>query len=169
MNDPRKVRIENVKSLLQEICHVAIATVNEDGSPHNTPVFAGISNDLRIFWASHPDSVHSQNIDRSERAFIVLFDSINKGEGLYINAAARKVSTEMFDEGLKVLNDTRTRRGRNIVAKDKFSDTTQVLYYAEPIELWVNAVERDQLDNIIRDYRFEVSLKDLKHVDGAGV
>jgi len=71
MNESREARIEKVKSLLQEICHVAIATVNADGSPHNTPVFAGIDNNFRIFWASHPDATHSQNIERSGQAFIV--------------------------------------------------------------------------------------------------
>jgi len=75
----------------------------------------------------------------------------------------------MFDEGLKIFNDIRVQRGRNIVAKDEFlGDAPQVLYYAEPLELWVNAVERDQSDNILRDYRFNVSLADLMNADVVG-
>jgi hypothetical protein len=163
MEDPHRARIKDVTRLLEDICHVAIATVNKDGSPHNTPVFAGIDDTLRIFWASHPASIHSQNIDRRKRAYIVLFDSFNKGAGLYIDATTQKVPPEMFDEGLKIFNDMRAKRGRDIVAKDKFSDAIQALYYAEPIKLWVNAVERNQEGNVIRDYRFEVSPKDLQN------
>jgi len=32
-------RIERAKWLISNIQHAAIATVNEDGSPHNSPVF----------------------------------------------------------------------------------------------------------------------------------
>jgi predicted pyridoxine 5'-phosphate oxidase superfamily flavin-nucleotide-binding protein len=34
-------RIERARELLHTVRHVALATVNEDGSLHNAPVFAG--------------------------------------------------------------------------------------------------------------------------------
>lgn len=154
-------RLERIRNLLQEICHVAIATVNEDGSPHNTPVFGGIDNQLRIYWALHPNSMHSQNIARTGQAYIVLFDSIGPGGGLFINAKAKEVEQGEFDQALKMFNEARAKRGRDIVGADKFTDSVQRLYVAEPLETWVNLAERNEQGNVIRDYRHEISLNDL--------
>jgi general stress protein 26 len=54
--------IDSAKVILEKIHYINIATVNEDGSPWNTPVSASHDEQLNFYWGSSPDSVHSQNI-----------------------------------------------------------------------------------------------------------
>lgn len=42
-----KERVKRAQELLVTAKHVAIATVNADGSPHNTPVFMAFDDGLR--------------------------------------------------------------------------------------------------------------------------
>ena len=76
-------RIARAKELLATVRHGVIATVNQDGSPHNSPVFMAFDADHNAYWASNPDAVHSQNIARTGQVFIVIFDSVGAGGGLY--------------------------------------------------------------------------------------
>lgn len=77
---------KRITELLINNRHACMATVNEDGSPHNTPFFFVYRQDLRrIYWGSHPTAQHSQNLLRTGKAFIVLYDSDRpKQGGLYL-------------------------------------------------------------------------------------
>lgn len=154
-------RINRVKELLHDIRHVAIATVNEDDSPHNSPVFAGADGSLNIYWLSCHDSQHSLNIDRDGKVFIVMFDSTGDGGGLYIQAIARKLVGDEITTGLGVLNAVHERHDRYQPDVEFVNDSDQCLYRAVPEKMWVNLTERDNEDRIIRDYRHEISLEDL--------
>jgi hypothetical protein len=162
VNTSLDMRIARVKELLQTVRHVAIATVNEDGSPHNSPVFAGTDDQLNIYWLSCHDNQHSQNIDRDGRVFIVFFDSVGDGGGLYIQAKARKLQGDELSTGLRVLNDARQRHDRYQPDVSFIDGSDQCLYRATPEKMWVNLAERDEQDRIVRDYRHQISLKDLK-------
>lgn len=154
-------RLIRVRELLKTVRHVAIATVNSDGSPHNTPVCAGFDGELRMYWVSNINSLHSQNIDRSGQAFVAVFNSLENGDGLYIQATARQLEPGELAPGLKVCNDVRTEHGRDPLNEEFLESSEQQIYCAIPEKLWVNLVERDDQDRIIRDYRHEISLNDL--------
>src|ERR1039458_3055147 len=78
--------IMRAKELLKTVEHASMATVNEDGSPHNTPYYFMRSDDLRhLYWGSHPASEHSKNVARTGQIFVVLYDAIKRG-GLFIQA-----------------------------------------------------------------------------------
>jgi hypothetical protein len=149
-------RAERVRELLDTVRHVAIATVNEDGLPHNTPVFAAFDEGLNVYWSSHPESLHSKNIERTGQVFIVVFDSVGKGGGLYIQASAEQLTDSKLDSGLAVFNKARKRLLREQIPREYFLDgSPQRLYRAEPIKIWTNQAERDDQSRVIRDRRVE--------------
>jgi len=65
-------KIKRAKELITTSRHVSIATVNEDGSPHNSPVrFLYDQNFEYIYWGSHPESTHSKNITRTGKYLLL--------------------------------------------------------------------------------------------------
>ena len=68
--------LQRAKSVLAGHRHAAMATVNDDGTPHNTPFFFLYDKDLsHIYWGSHPEAQHSRNIARTGEVFVVSYDS----------------------------------------------------------------------------------------------
>lgn len=157
-------RLARVKEILKAVKHPAIATVNEGGSPHNTPVFGVLDDDLHLYWASHPASVHSQNITRTGQAFIVLFDSMGAlGGGLFMQCSARQLEQSELPAGLAIFNAARQQLGREPISIAEVSgDSPQRLYSAIPEKLWVNMAERNEQGHVVRDRRHEITLEDLK-------
>lgn len=162
MNEKLSERIARAKELLRTVRHVPIATVNEDGSPCNSPVFAAFDDKLNMYWASSPKAIHSCNIIRDGRVFLVLFDSMDKGGGLYIEARAHEARGHVFEGALEVFNTKRQKMLREIVPREKFLDSSpQRLYHAEPIRVWVNLASRDEDGNVLEDKRYELDMKEL--------
>ncbi|HZM64286.1 MAG TPA: pyridoxamine 5'-phosphate oxidase family protein [Candidatus Saccharimonadales bacterium] len=164
---PLTERLARARQLLAEIHHVPIATVNEDGSPHNSPVFMAFDDDLNAFWASNIDSQHSQNIARTGRVFLVIFDSREGRGGLYIEAHAEALQTPGdIADGHKQLKDVKQQLYGGTAGlgdPDFFNGSTpQRIYRATPQRLWVNASERNADGIYLRDKRLEISLKQLR-------
>lgn len=156
-------RIKRATELLKIVRHAAMATVNEDGSPHNTPYFFMCDENLEnLYWSSHPDSLHSKNISRTGELFVVLFEP-NAGGGLYIKAQdAHEVSGAELAEALKVHNALRANAGKDSLSEDYYTNLSpQRMYRARPVTFWVNVSERDSQGLVRRDYRHEVRRSDL--------
>ena len=156
-------RIERAQWLLANIKHAAMATVNADGTPHNTPYFFMASTDLKeLYWGSHPASLHSQNIERTGRIFVVLYEA-HLGGGLYIEcSAARRAAGEELERALAVHNQRRRDLGKDQLPLDYYSDPAgQSMYIADAQTFWVNYAERDAAGLIVQDKREEVSRTDL--------
>jgi hypothetical protein len=94
--------------------HAAYATVNADGSPHNSPLMLIYNEDLtKLYVGSYSDSLHCKNFERDGRAFAVIFDSFTKGQGgVYITGVnAHECDGDELVEALRVHNAVRTRHG----------------------------------------------------------
>lgn len=156
-------RIERARELIRTVRHVPVSTINEDGSPLSSPVFSTLDSTLNLYWASNADAQHSNNIRRDERVFLVLFDSMEKGGGLYIEARAHEISNVAeLDMALMVVNKKRTALGRaEVGAGDFSSDAIQRLYCAVPQKLWVNVSRHDTEGRVVSDQRHEITLGDL--------
>ncbi len=158
-----QARLGRARELLETARHAALATVNDDGLPHNSPVFMAFDEQLRAIWASNPQAQHSQNVVRSGQVFIVLFDALGEGGGLYIRASAEAVPDDKVASALETFNVARQRLLRETLTPDYFTGTApQRLYRAVPEKLWVNLADRDSAGHVIRDARFEVSLDQLR-------
>jgi hypothetical protein len=154
--------IERARELLKTVRHASMATVNEDGTPHNTPYFFMYDKALKyLYWGSHPDSQHSKNIMRTGRIFVALYDGNVRG-GLYFEAHdAHPTSGNEFKAGLVVHNQARARFGKNALTAEYYKNSPQKIYRADIGRMWVNYNERGADGLVIRDYRHEITAADL--------
>lgn len=144
------------EQILEDIPYATIATVSGAGEPWNTPVFYAHEG-FTIYWSSHPESVHSKNIDGNGKAFIAIYNSkAGEGEGLGLYL---KVKVRMLDDRQEIrhaLDLLGTRRGRPFLHIEKFMEGgPQRIYAAEPLEIWTNNADQDSDGDFIRDYRVE--------------
>ena|SRR5688572_9670801 len=156
-------RILRAKELLKAVRHAAMATVNEDGSPHNTPYFFMYDDSLmHLYWGSHPSSQHSRNIERTGQIFVALYDGNVKG-GLYFEADnAHAAEGEELDVAVAAHNAARARFGKTPpVKRGYYEQGQQKMYVADIQKMWVNLVERDANGEHLRDYREPVTAEDL--------
>lgn len=157
------VKIDLAKQLLAKVRHCAIATVNEDGSPHNTPVFFLPDEKLEhIYWASHPESMHSQNIARTGQVFIVIYEAVERG-GLYFKCEnAHELSGDDLVEGLRVHNARRAKEGKGPLTMDYYQPpSTQRMYGTTVTSITIPVSERDINGLVVKDYRHEIRASDL--------
>jgi len=101
-----------------------LATLNEDGSPHATPIavsFDGTS----FFWKSAPEAQHSRNIDRDPRVALSIIEKTEAGNAraVYISTRAEATGVQAVDPNwhkniaeyradLSDLNEEKTEPGR---------------------------------------------------------
>lgn len=156
-------RIERAKELLRTIRHVPLATVNEDGSPHNTPVFAAFDVELNLYWSSHPASVHSQNIARDGKVFAVLFDSREGHGGLFMQATAKILEdSAAVKQAYELLREAKGSMYGTMGKLESYGcNGPQRIYKAIPGQLWINKSERDEHGAIVRDQRYEIAKADI--------
>lgn len=124
--------------ILKGIRYITIATICEDGSPWNTPVSASFDTELNFFWGSSPENVHSQNIRRDVRVFVVIYDSTvpeGTGEALYMQGKADEL--EMIDDAL-------------------------TKYRFVPERVWVNDETKNEDGTYKHDIRVELNLNSLR-------
>lgn len=156
-------RINRAKELLATVRHAAMATVNEDGSPHNSPYFFMYDEPLEhLYWGSHIESQHTKNIERTGQIFVVLYDG-NVGGGLYFEARnAHQVSAAELDEAVRVHNLARVRFGKTPpVIRKYYEQGGQRMFKADIVYMWVNLRDLGPQGEHLRDYRREVTAADL--------
>jgi general stress protein 26 len=156
-------RIARAQEVLRDIHHVAVATVNGDGSPHCSPVFMAFADDLCGYWVSHPGSTHSQNIARDGKVFLAVFDSREGHSGLFLSGTARELGRQSdAQEGLRYLQQLKARFYGSMGDISEYTGTnTQRIYRFTPELAWVNHSEK-RGDAIIRDWRYEIPLNELR-------
>jgi hypothetical protein len=150
---------EAAKKIIKGIRYATIATVSNEGEPWNTPVFSA-SDGYKIFWSSHPSSVHSKNIAANGKAFIVVYNSKadeGAGLGLYIKATVSMLEDK--EEIAHALDLLGQRRGRPFLHIEKFTaGGPQRIYMALPLRLWTNDAHQDADGDFIEDFRVELIL-----------
>jgi general stress protein 26 len=159
----KKQRIKRARELLRDIHNIPVTTVNEDGSPHASPVFLVFDNQLHGFWASSPSSLHSQNIARDSRVFLVVFDSREGHGGLFLSGVAGAlIDREAIIQGIKQLRvEKKKLEGGEIGdATNYMGDGLQRIYHFSPEHAWVNYSNKLG-DVIVRDHRYEIAFSDL--------
>lgn len=75
-----------------------LATLNEDASPHATPV--GVSFDgTSFFWKSAPEAQHSRNIDRDPRIALSIIEKSSEGNprAVYVSSRAEATGKHAVD------------------------------------------------------------------------
>jgi nitroimidazol reductase NimA-like FMN-containing flavoprotein (pyridoxamine 5'-phosphate oxidase superfamily) len=151
------------RQILKDIQYATLATVSSTGNPWNTPVFYAYDSDGCIYWSSHPQSVHSQNIAQTGKVFIVIYNSKaseGEGVGVYIDAAVEMIeNVSEIEDALKLLSE---RSGNPFEHPEKFVENdSQRLYKATPKSCWINDARKDKDGDFIEDYRVAVNLSGI--------
>jgi hypothetical protein len=166
--EDKQQRIQNVLDLLEDTAAAALATVNANGTPHNTPVFAAFDADYNMIWASHTASQHSQNIARVPQVFIAVFDATCKhGNGLYIEAETEVITPDHpeFSMVCKTFVQAKKSLGSPEPLEQDFAEPDgQRLYRARPKTMWINYTTKNERGVIVRDQRFRVTADMLNEV-----
>jgi len=159
----KQERIARAKELLKTVRHAAMATVNEDGSPHNTPYFFAHNADFsRLFWRSRSDTQHSKNIEHTGQLFVVLYTSAGKGDGLYFQAGnARQADAAELDEIIAQFNLARQAAAMPVVDPGIYKTAVPKFYVATVENIWINSADVDTNGIITRDYRVPITAADL--------
>ena len=150
------------KELLRICKHIAVATVNEDCSPHNTPLFYAVNEELtKIYFASRAESLHTINFVRDGRAFAALYDSNEFNGGLYLTITnGRKVYDDDMKEAVEVYRK-QLDKWDNTALKDDFYllEGGYNLYVGDikKIETYKNKV--DENDKLIEEWREEIDVR----------
>jgi general stress protein 26 len=151
--------LERAAEVLRAIRYATIATADLQAHPWNSPVYSAHDEELNIYWVSDKQNKHSQNVRQNPQVFIVFYDSTvppGQGEGVYLSATVSELSDpadiqaarEIVDDGVST-------------AEEYSGNGVCRIYRATPEHAWINTVEeRDGV--IIRDYRIEIPLSDLR-------
>jgi hypothetical protein len=163
MNKDLEKGIERAQALLSTARHACMATVNKDGSPHNTPFRFLYDPKLEfVYWGSHQDSLHSLNVIRTGKIFVVLYDLVQRG-GLYMKCGnAHVLEGDELTKALEVHNSFRIKEGSKPLTLEYYiGNSPQRMWSARIIKFWVNGVELDTSGHIIKDIREEITNTDL--------
>ncbi len=162
MTEDLERKINRAREILFTSRHAAMATVNADGSPHNTPFRLFYDPKLEnIYWGSHPDSLHSLNVVRTGKIFVVVYDRIDRG-GLYIKAEnAHLLEGKEIEKALNITNEFRIKEGSEPLELGYYTgESPQRLWGARVTNLYIN--NPDKKDGLlIKDGRKEISANDI--------
>lgn len=163
MTDSITQSMTKAREFLKKARNAAMATVNEDNTPHNTPFFLLYNSDFtKIMWGSHPESVHSKNLLRTGQAFVVVYDSFGK-DGFYIRARNGHIlEGEELDNALKIHNEFRAKEGKGPLEKDYYlGNSPQRMWSLDVEKVWILVDERDENGHLKREYRQEITPEEL--------
>ena len=158
-------QIERAGELVVQTRHVALATVNQDGTPHNSPLFFIYSSDFsKVYWGSHPDSLHSQNIQRTQNGYMVVYDSHGWGlGGMYITLKnAHRTEGDELAEAVGALNARRKHFDLEPFDPKQYgTEGGQAMYTADVAKVEIYGYEKDKQGNILKEGRIAIEQKDL--------
>lgn len=154
-------KILTLKKLLHSARYISYATVNEDGSPHISPMFFMFDPGLKFLcWGTHPDAIHTINMLRSKLAMGVIIDNYDgKGHGLYfkLNNCRLAVNDELATT-LAAHNIAREKIGKAPLIPGYYtSEGRQRMYLGDISEISTNLPERDSASLLIRENRVMVT------------
>lgn len=128
------------RSILDGIYYATLATVDAKGNPWNAPVYCAYDEDYNVYWGSHIESQHSQNIRANGKLFITVYNSTVKpgdGEGVYIQAhVSELIDPQEIAFGHKLLQDRRPNWYWRL--EEVQPDRPVHLFKATPDQIWMN-------------------------------
>jgi hypothetical protein len=162
----RDTQIELAKKLLKTVRHAVYATINEDGTPHNSPLMLIYNEDLsKLYIGSYSESLHIKNLLRTGKAFAILFDSFTKGQGgVYITGVnAHECVDDELVEALRVHNTFRAKHGSQAIDINYYQTPkpSQRMYSIDIAKVEIYSVVRGEDGLIAREARVEVNPKVL--------
>lgn len=94
--------------------YMTLATSDAEGRPWVSPVWFATVDGRELFWASRPETRHSQNIAARSQVAIVVFDSSrppHERQAVYLTGTAEAVPPGDLDRALAIYSDESERQG----------------------------------------------------------
>jgi hypothetical protein len=159
-------QIELAKNLLKTVRHAAYSTVNDDSTPHNSPLMLIYNEHLsKLYIGSYSESLHVMNLLRTGKAFVALFDSFTKGQGgVYVTGInARECTGGELIEALRVHNTFRAKYGSQPIDISYYQTAkpSQRMYSIDIAKIEIYSVVWGDDGLITRETRVEVDTKEL--------
>ena len=159
-------KYNSLYDLLDRSRFATYATVNEDGSPHNSPMFFIPSAKLdKIYIGTHPESLHAKNIARTGKAFAVIYGITQEGGvGLYFKIDNFHEANDdiQLGEALKAHNDARKKIAKAPILVEFYkTPNPQRMYVGDIVEISKNGIERSSDGYVTKDTRHIVEASEL--------
>jgi nitroimidazol reductase NimA-like FMN-containing flavoprotein (pyridoxamine 5'-phosphate oxidase superfamily) len=123
---------KKAKQELKANAYMTIATSNHD-KPWNSPVYCAYDKDYNFYWNSYIGTQHSKNIAVNRQVFVVVYNKIEDGFGVYMKGTARKLTSEKeITSAMKLLFK---RQGKNYTDPKGFAVSP---YKFTPRRFWIN-------------------------------
>jgi hypothetical protein len=113
------------REVLDGVRYIVLGTIDDDGRTRTSPVYFTPHRYEYLYWVSHPDTHHSQNLHRDSRVSGVVFDSTlppNQGRAVYVTGTAREVPEDELERHLPVAFDPERRGGRRFQPEEVVGD-----------------------------------------------
>jgi len=131
-----------VRDILRACSYAVLATADENGVPWASPVWFAMGDHTELYWVSHPDARHSQNIAARPQIAMVVFDSTvrpGSGQGVYMTANAAQVTDpDAIERGIAVFSHGSVRDGLEEWGAHRVTGEARLrLYRASVHQHWI--------------------------------
>jgi nitroimidazol reductase NimA-like FMN-containing flavoprotein (pyridoxamine 5'-phosphate oxidase superfamily) len=125
------------RDILDAGTYVVLGTADADGVPWASPVWYAMEGYRELYWVSHPDARHSENIAVRPQVAMVVFDSTvtpGAGQAVYMTATAEQVSDPIaVEHGLVVFSRESVRQGEEEWGRDRVTGEARLRLYCATV------------------------------------
>lgn len=137
--------VAKAKKEIKDRLYLTLATVDNNFSPWNAPVYSAFDQKYNFFWMSSLASQHSKNIRFNSKTFAVIYDSTvpeGTGFGVYLRGNSYELDSTDNNEinhGIEIMSE-RIHRTDLPPASDYLSPFPRRVYKFIPHQVWVNTI-----------------------------
>jgi hypothetical protein len=160
-SDPQIIQlVDKARKEINDRMYLTLATVDENSSPWNAPVYSAFDENYNFYWMSAVTSQHSKNIRFNNKTFSVIYDSTvpeGTGFGVYLRGDSYELNSNDVDEikhGIAVMG-TRIHRSDLPPPSDYLAPFPRRVYKFIPHQVWVNTIATIQEKKV--DQRLEIT------------
>ena len=111
---------------------MALAT-SKNNRPWNSPVYYAYDDKYNFYWNSYQGAQHSKNIAANKNVFVVVYNRIEDGFGVYMTGTAKKLTGKKDTK--KAMALLFKRKGKNYTDPEGFIASP---YRFTPKKFWIN-------------------------------
>lgn len=160
-SDPQMIHlVDKAKKEINDRMYLTLATVDENSSPWNAPVYSAFDEKYNFYWMSSLTSQHSKNIRLNNKTFAVIYNSTvpeGTGFGVYLRGESYELGSsdiEVIKYGIAVM-EARVHSADLPSASNFLAPFPRRVYKFTPHQIWVNVIVKIQGKKI--DKRLEVT------------
>lgn len=131
---------EVAKCIIENNDLMTVATANQDGKPWVSPVGYAFDESYNLYWVSHKDAIHSENVRLKPGVAIVIVGNNPDGnmDGVYFDATAVELNDVTELPAAIKLVDSRNKDAKYAIGsvENATGDAVWRIYKATPRSVW---------------------------------